>query len=62
MIPLKKYLGTSERGSKPMFRSRFTSQIDTIVKEAWEEQEMIEWEYTICADQFHVGASSMTVL
>jgi hypothetical protein len=40
-----KILGFLRRGgSKPTFRSRFTSRIDTIFREAWEEKEMIGWE------------------
>ena len=31
-------------GSKPMFRSIFTSRLDKLVKAVWEEQEKIGWE------------------
>jgi hypothetical protein len=31
-------------GSKPMLSSRFNSQIDILVREAWDEQELIGWD------------------
>ena len=31
-------------GSKPIYRSRFKSKMDTVVRESWVEQELIGWD------------------